>query len=71
VAVGLRIGSETMVRYRIGSVPGMGKTPDMYETAARLPDKGSQWDADEGNGGLATYAAMSKWDPLRIGEPSL
>jgi len=88
-AIGLRIGSEASIRYRIGSVPGMGKTPNMRWIALysqrgdrgwllmadpdgkggyfavrngyRIIRHGSQWSADEGNGGLATYAAMGKW----------
>ncbi len=88
-SIGLRIGDEATVRYGIGSIPGMMKTPNMrwiafyskrgdrawllmadpdrkggyvaVRNGYRLTEQRGRWQADEGNGGLATYAAMSRY----------
>jgi len=87
--LGLHKGDWAYVRYYIGSIPGMGSTPDeihvaiysadekrgwlllavpnsqggieVIHNAYRLTKDDSGWTADEGNGGNATYRAMSRF----------
>ena len=88
-SIGVHVGDVAAIRFQIGSVPGMGKTPRQHwiavysqrgdrgwllaadpdgaggfvavRNAYRLTLHGSGWTAGEGNGGLATYAAMSRF----------
>ena len=88
-SLGLHVGDEARVRFRVGSVPGMAPTPGQYYVAVYSADErhgwlliadpnsgggfsvvrnayqltriDSVWRADEGNGGLATYGAMSRF----------